>query len=140
MTLPKNVLWFEVLLYLALMLDALSVAFEDRVPRAGVTDQMIAVGAVLVASMILLFAYFVHLAAAAAEELAALGAGCDAGFIDHLDGAADCHQRRSAWQHRRYRVHGAGGGGTVFFLHGRCRRLVRCLVVLLSRGGSCRLP
>jgi len=63
MTLPKNVLWFEVLLYLALMLDALSVAFEDRVPRAGVTDQVIAVGAVMVASMILLFAYFVHLAA-----------------------------------------------------------------------------
>jgi hypothetical protein len=63
MTLPKNVLWFEVLLYLALMLDALSVAFEDRIPKAEVTDQMIAVGAVMVASMILLFVYFVHLAA-----------------------------------------------------------------------------
>ena len=63
MALPRNVLWFEVLLYLALMLDALSVAFEDRIPKAEVTDQMIAVGAVMVASMILLFVYFVHLAA-----------------------------------------------------------------------------
>ena len=30
MTVPRNVLWFEVLLYLSLMLDALSVAFRDR--------------------------------------------------------------------------------------------------------------
>ena len=32
MTVPNNVLWFEVLLYLSLMLDALSVAFRDRTP------------------------------------------------------------------------------------------------------------
>ena len=32
MNLPKNVLRFEVLLYLSLMLDALSVAFQDRTP------------------------------------------------------------------------------------------------------------
>ena len=34
MTVPRNVLWFEVLLYLSLMLDALSVAFQDRTPSA----------------------------------------------------------------------------------------------------------
>ena len=34
MTVPKNVLWFEVLLYLSLTLDALSVAFQDRTPTA----------------------------------------------------------------------------------------------------------
>ena len=34
MNVPKNVLWFEVLLYLSLTLDALSVAFQDRTPSA----------------------------------------------------------------------------------------------------------
>jgi hypothetical protein len=43
MTLPRNVLWFEVLLYLSLALDALSVAFQDRTPNADMTEQMITV-------------------------------------------------------------------------------------------------
>ena len=34
MNVPRNVLWFEVLLYLSLTLDALSVAFQDRTPSA----------------------------------------------------------------------------------------------------------
>ena len=34
MNVPNNVLWFEVLLYLSLTLDALSVAFQDRTPPA----------------------------------------------------------------------------------------------------------
>ena len=34
MNVPRNVLWFEVLLYLSLTLDALSVAFQDRTPTA----------------------------------------------------------------------------------------------------------
>ena len=38
MTLPRNVLWFEVLLYLSLTLDALSVAFQDRTPNAEMHD------------------------------------------------------------------------------------------------------
>jgi drug/metabolite transporter (DMT)-like permease len=41
MTVPKNVWWFEVLLYASLVLDALSVAFQDRTPKPGVTEQMI---------------------------------------------------------------------------------------------------
>ena len=63
MTLPRNVLWFEVLLYLSLTLDALSVAFQDRTPRADMTEQMINVATVMAAGLILLLVYFVWLAA-----------------------------------------------------------------------------
>ncbi len=63
MNVPKNVLWFEVLLYLSLTLDALSVAFQDRTPSADMTEQMIAVATVMAACLILLLVYFVWLAA-----------------------------------------------------------------------------
>src|SRR5216684_5675618 len=63
MTLPRNVLWFEVLLYLSLTLDALSVAFQDRTPNADMTEQMIGVYTVMAACLILLLVYFVWLAA-----------------------------------------------------------------------------
>src|SRR6201987_4827752 len=63
MTVPKNVLWFQALLYASLMLDALSVAFQDRTPNADMTDGMIMIATVLAAGMILLLFYFVWLAA-----------------------------------------------------------------------------
>jgi hypothetical protein len=63
MTLPRNVWWFEVLLYLSLALDALSVAFQDRTPNAEMTEQMFAVSTVMAAGLILLLVYFVRLAA-----------------------------------------------------------------------------
>ena len=63
MTVPKNVLWFEVLLYLSLTLDSVSVAFQDRTPNASMTEQMINVGTVMAAGLILLLVYFVRLAA-----------------------------------------------------------------------------
>jgi protein-S-isoprenylcysteine O-methyltransferase Ste14 len=63
MTVPKNVLWFEVLLYLSLTLDSVSVAFQDRTPNANLTEQMINVGTVMAAGLILLLVYFVWLAA-----------------------------------------------------------------------------
>ena len=63
MKLPKNVVWFEVLLYLSLTLDALSVAFQDRTPSAEMTDSMITVASLMAASMILLMVYFVWLSA-----------------------------------------------------------------------------
>jgi heme/copper-type cytochrome/quinol oxidase subunit 4 len=63
MKLPKNVVWFEVLLYLSLTLDALSVAFQDRTPTAEMTDSMITVATLMAAGMILLLVYFVWLAA-----------------------------------------------------------------------------
>ncbi len=63
MNVPKNVVWFEVLLYLSLTLDALSVAFDDRTPTAEMTEQMITVATVIYALLILLLVYFVWLAA-----------------------------------------------------------------------------
>jgi len=63
MTLPRNVLRFEALLYASLMLDALSVAFQDRTANADMTDQMIATATLLAGGMILLLVYFVWLAA-----------------------------------------------------------------------------
>src|SRR3979409_1429280 len=63
MKVPRNVLWFEVLLYLSLTLDALSVAFQDRTPSAQMTESMIAVATVMAACLILLLVYFVWLAA-----------------------------------------------------------------------------
>jgi heme/copper-type cytochrome/quinol oxidase subunit 4 len=63
MTVPKYVLWFEALLYLSLTLDAVSVAFQDRTPRADMTSQMIDVATVMAAGLILLLVYFVWLAA-----------------------------------------------------------------------------
>jgi peptidoglycan/LPS O-acetylase OafA/YrhL len=63
MKLPRNVLLFEILLYLSLMLDALSVAFQDRTPGADMTSSMIAVATALAGCLILLLLYFVWLAA-----------------------------------------------------------------------------
>ena len=63
MNVPKNVLWFQTLLYASLMLDALSVAFQDRSPSRDMTDSMITVATMLAGGMILLLFYFVWLAA-----------------------------------------------------------------------------
>jgi protein-S-isoprenylcysteine O-methyltransferase Ste14 len=63
MNLPRNVIWFEVLLYLSLTLDALSVAFQDRTPTREMTEQLISMTTVMAGAMILLLVYFVSLAA-----------------------------------------------------------------------------
>ena len=63
MNVPRNVVWFEALLYLSLTLDALSVAFQDRTPNAEMTQSMITIATVLAAGLILLLVYFVWLAA-----------------------------------------------------------------------------
>ena len=63
MILPKNVLRFEVLMYLSLTLDALSVAFQDRTPSVEMTESMITTATVMAACLILLLVYFVWLAA-----------------------------------------------------------------------------
>ena len=63
MNLPNNVLRFQVLLYMSLMLDAVSVAFEDRTPTAEMTDSMITAAAFVAFGEILLLFYFVYLAA-----------------------------------------------------------------------------
>jgi len=63
MTVPRNVLWFEVLLYLSLTLDALSVAVRDRTPSEQMTETMIMVESLMAAGLLLLLVYFVRLAA-----------------------------------------------------------------------------
>ncbi|MTV12633.1 MULTISPECIES: hypothetical protein [Bradyrhizobium] len=63
MNVPRNVLWFEVLLYVSLTLDALSVAFQDRTPTVLKTEQMIMGETLTAGCMILLLMYFVRLAA-----------------------------------------------------------------------------
>jgi hypothetical protein len=63
MTVPKNVLWFEVLLYVSLALDSLSVAFQDRTPSAEMTESTIMVTTMMTACLILVLAFFVWLAA-----------------------------------------------------------------------------
>jgi hypothetical protein len=59
MKIPNNVIWFEVLLYLSLTLDAVSVAFSDRSTFEG--DPLGPM--ILNACIILLLTWFVHLAA-----------------------------------------------------------------------------
>ncbi|MDD1536826.1 MULTISPECIES: hypothetical protein [unclassified Bradyrhizobium] len=63
MSVPSNVRRFEALLYASLMLDALSVAVQDRTPNAEMTEQMIMTGTLLAGGMILLLLHFVRLAA-----------------------------------------------------------------------------
>ena len=63
MSVPSNVRRFEALLYASLMLDALSVAVQDRTPNAEMTEQMIMTATLLAGGMILLLVYFVRLAA-----------------------------------------------------------------------------
>src|SRR5215207_3833966 len=63
MNLPRNVLWFEALLYMSLTLDSVSVAFQDRTPKADMTAQMVNVATLMAAGLILLLVYFVWLAA-----------------------------------------------------------------------------
>ena len=63
MNMPKNVLWFQVLLYLSLTLDAVSIAFRDRTPTAQMTDSMIMTESLFAAVLLPLLVYFVRLAA-----------------------------------------------------------------------------
>ncbi|WP_375413163.1 hypothetical protein [uncultured Bradyrhizobium sp.] len=63
MTLPRHVVWFQVLLYLSLALDALSVAFQDRTPTAAIPETTILAANVIAACMILLLVHLVGLAA-----------------------------------------------------------------------------
>jgi protein-S-isoprenylcysteine O-methyltransferase Ste14 len=63
MNLPRNVFRFEILLYASLILDALSVAFEDRTVTATNSEQAIMAQSVISVCLILLMMYLVHYAA-----------------------------------------------------------------------------
>ncbi len=56
-------MWFEVLLYLSLTLDALSVAFQDRTPTDEMSESMIMVATVMAGGIILTLVFLVWLAA-----------------------------------------------------------------------------
>ena len=61
--LPKNVFYFEVLMYMSLILDALSIAFQDRTPTDGMSETTIAAANIVAACMLLLFVFLVNHAA-----------------------------------------------------------------------------
>ena len=61
--LPKNVFYFEVLLYVSLILDSVSIAFQDRTADASLSEGTIAVATFVAACMLLFFVYLVWLAA-----------------------------------------------------------------------------
>lgn len=63
MPVPKNVVWFQVLLYLSLLLDTLSIAFQDRTAGAGVTERAILLVTVVQVAAIVASAYLIWLAA-----------------------------------------------------------------------------
>jgi hypothetical protein len=60
MSVPKNVFWFEILIYAALTLDALSVALQDR---GTLNPDIVTTAIFLEGGLILLQFYFVWLAA-----------------------------------------------------------------------------
>ena len=134
MTLPRNVLWFEVLLYLSLTLDALSVAFQDRTPNADMTEQMITVSTVMAACLILLLVYFVRLAARGRKNWPrwVLAAALVLSVISLMQVIGE---RRATRQRHRGGVLRADGGGAVFLLHRRRSGLVQRVAARLRKVG-----
>jgi cell division protein FtsW (lipid II flippase) len=63
MSLPQNVIWFEVFMYSSLAIDSLLVAFQDRTPGPDTTQAVISTAAIMAAGLILLMVYLVWLAA-----------------------------------------------------------------------------
>lgn len=63
MRVPKNVFYFEVLLYASLTLDALSIAFQDRSPDPDVSDTTVMAANVVAGCMLVLFVWLVSHAA-----------------------------------------------------------------------------
>ena len=81
MNLPKNVFRFEILLYASLILDALSVAFDDRTATSGNSEQAIMAQSVFSACLIVADALPRLPCGTAPQELAALGADGGAGAV-----------------------------------------------------------
>ena len=128
MNVPRNVFWFEVLLYLSLTLDALSVAFQDRTPTAEMTEQMITAATVMAAGMILLLVYFVWLAAQRRKSWPrwVLLAALVLSVYSLVETIGD--SRPATRQRDRDRVLRADGGGAVLLLHRRRQGLVQRLI------------
>nr|AAF22871.1 hypothetical protein [Bradyrhizobium japonicum] len=125
MSVPTNVRRFEALLYASLMLDALSVAVQDRTPNAEMTEQMIMTATLLAGGMILLLVYFVWLAAHWRKKLAALGAGRSPGAVGDLARPDHRREGHGARQRHRDRLLRADHDGPVFLLQRRRAGLVQ---------------
>ncbi|PZA13828.1 hypothetical protein DNX69_01870 [Rhodopseudomonas palustris] len=70
-SLPRNVYWFEVLLLTSLMLDCISVAFQDRtVIEPSMSSGVVAAANTMAAALIVLLTYLVWLAAHARKNWA----------------------------------------------------------------------
>ena len=138
MNVPKNVIWFEVLLYLSLTLDALSVAFQDRTPSDEMTEQMITAATVIAGGMILLLVYFVWLAAQRRKNWPRWVLCRGAGAVGDFAGAGHRRQRLAARQRHRDRVLRPDRGRAVFFLHRRRQGLVQRVAALYPGCGAAR--
>ncbi len=125
MTVPKNVLWFEVLLYLSLTLDSVSVAFRDRTPNDNMTDQAIIVGTVMAGGMILLLLYFVYLAARHRMGWARWVLVSGAVAVGDFPGAGDRPAGHRIRQRHRGDLLRADRDGAVLLLHRRRGGVVR---------------
>ena len=132
MNVPRNVLRFEALLYVSLMIDALSVAFQDRTPPPGVTEEMIRSVTMFNGGMILLYLYFVWLAARKTLELAPVGADGGARALGAPGHTGDLSSGLGTRQQRRDRVLRADGNRAVLLLHwgraGLVRRIGRSML------------
>ena len=136
MNVPRNVLWFEVLLYLSLTLDAVSVAFQDRTPNADMTAQMINVATVMAAGLILLLVYFVWLAAQRRKNWPrwVLAAALVLSVISLVQVIGEKGLR--VRQRHRGDLLRADGGGAVFLLHRRRGGVVRRVMIAVGRASA----
>jgi len=89
-------LWFEVLLYLSLMLDALSVAFGDRTPNAEMTDSMILASTMMAGRPDPADGLLRPARREETQELAALGAGRGPCTVGDFAGPGVGRQRHRA--------------------------------------------
>ena len=117
MKIPGNVLRFEALLYVSLMLDALSLAFQDRTPTAELTEQMILPATIVAAALILLQVYFVWLAARQRKNWPRLGTCRSTLVVGDLVVLVDRRERPGTRQQHWDHVLRSDRGRTLFLLH-----------------------
>jgi hypothetical protein len=63
MTMPRNVIWFQVLLYLSLLIDTIAIAFQDRTAVAGISERAVLFVTLIQIGAIVFSAFLIRLAA-----------------------------------------------------------------------------
>lgn len=120
---PTNIFYFEVLLYLSLLIDVLSAAFLDRMPDDVTESTKLAVNFIAV-MMTLGFVQLVWLTGAPAQELGAddPGGGADSVVASIV---TTIGRKRTAIRHiRGTYFDGTDGARPVVLIHRRCQGLV----------------